>query len=73
METNNILLGGDVWFNYRHPSLFYRKSGKFMELDVFVPSLNIAFEYQGLQHFEWQVIMTLHVILQTSDNKYPLL
>jgi len=29
-----------------------RKSGKPMQLDIFVPSLQLAFEYQGGQHFE---------------------
>lgn len=35
----------DVREDYLHPALFF-KSGKPMELDVFVFQLNLAFEYQ---------------------------
>lgn len=34
-----------------HPGLLYR-SGKIMELDIFIPSLKLAFEYQGQQHYQ---------------------
>ena len=37
---------------YNHPHLVYSNSGTTVELDVFTPSLNIAFEYQGEQHYE---------------------
>jgi len=37
--------------NYPHPDLRFKKSNYNMELDVFVPSLNLAIEYQGEQHF----------------------
>jgi len=40
-----------LWEYKQHPELIYKKSKKNMELDVFVPSLNLAIEYQGEQHF----------------------
>eukprot|EP01114_Cavostelium_apophysatum_P017812 TRINITY_DN5375_c0_g1_i1.p1 TRINITY_DN5375_c0_g1~~TRINITY_DN5375_c0_g1_i1.p1 ORF type:complete len:517 (-),score=158.27 TRINITY_DN5375_c0_g1_i1:2205-3755(-) len=40
----------DVLANYLHPDMTYT-SGKLMELDIFIPSLRLAFEYQGEQHF----------------------
>jgi hypothetical protein len=43
--------GIDVQFNFQHPFLKYSNSRRPMELDAFIPSLNIAFEYQGEQHY----------------------
>jgi len=34
-----------------HPKLRYPSSNKHIQFDIFIPSLNIAFEYQGSQHF----------------------
>jgi len=42
----------DLHFNYPHPDLQYRDSKKLMELDVYIPSFKVAFEYQGRQHYE---------------------
>lgn len=41
----------EVFEDYRHSSLRFESSGYSMELDVFVPALNLAFEYQGQHHF----------------------
>jgi len=37
--------------NYLHPNLKFKKSEHGIEFDVFIPSLQLAFEYQGEQHF----------------------
>eukprot|EP01114_Cavostelium_apophysatum_P012589 TRINITY_DN2854_c0_g1_i1.p1 TRINITY_DN2854_c0_g1~~TRINITY_DN2854_c0_g1_i1.p1 ORF type:complete len:464 (+),score=89.13 TRINITY_DN2854_c0_g1_i1:116-1507(+) len=42
---------GDVQMNYVHPQLRYEDTKKAMEFDIFVPSLRLALEYQGRQHF----------------------
>ena len=39
-------------FDYKHPDLVFDNSNARMELDIWVPELSIAFEYQGFQHFE---------------------
>lgn len=41
----------DAKFNYKHSDLRFESSNVKMELDVFIPSLNLAIEYQGKQHF----------------------
>ena len=37
--------------DYQDPLLLFPGTEKRMELDIFVPELNIAFEYQGEHHF----------------------
>jgi len=37
--------------DYRPPNLRYASSGQALQLDVFVPRLNLAIEFQGAQHY----------------------
>lgn len=46
-----ILLQHDTFENYKHPSIITHLKLP-MEYDIFIPSLNLAFEYQGRQHYE---------------------
>jgi hypothetical protein len=55
----------EITTNYRHPELVFSESNSKMELDIFIPATNLAFEYQvcqqeiansflqGEQHFAW--------------------
>jgi len=43
---NTLLLS-----DYHHPDLLYTSTQRRMELDIYLPSLSLAFEYQGQQHF----------------------
>jgi hypothetical protein len=36
--------------NYRHPDLLHSVTKRKVELDIYVPSMKLAFEYQGAQH-----------------------
>ncbi len=37
--------------NVRDPDFAFEASGRAMELDIFIPDLDLAFEYQGEQHY----------------------
>ena len=43
-------MSSEIEENYRHPLLHY-ENGLPMELDIFLPKEQLAFEYQGEQHF----------------------
>jgi hypothetical protein len=40
-----------------------------MELDIFIPDLNLAFEYQGEQHFMNIFAVLEHKIVLNRDNE----
>jgi len=44
-------VGKDMYLNYIHSELRFFGTGRAVELDVFIPSLKIAFEYHGSQHY----------------------
>jgi len=56
-----------VLMNYRHPQLRFANSGYSMELDIFVPSVNLAFEYHGEQHYHWDFRYGSPLIRQQND------
>jgi hypothetical protein len=41
----------DAVWQYKHPDLRFSDSGRKMELDIWIPSIRTAVEYQGQQHF----------------------
>jgi hypothetical protein len=41
-----------VYTNYKEDTFKYETTGKWVELDVYVPSFKLAFEYQGEHHYE---------------------
>jgi len=41
-----------IKYQFRHSELRFSESGHKMELDIWIPELKLAFEYQGEQHFE---------------------
>ena len=42
----------DLIIEFRHPDLFHYSSKRNMELDFWSPSLSLALEYQGKQHYK---------------------
>lgn len=40
-----------IKYNYKHPDLRFKDTNAKMELDIYIPKLNLAVEYQGEHHF----------------------
>ncbi|MBI2757063.1 MAG: hypothetical protein HYX49_00115 [Chloroflexi bacterium] len=62
----------DTKWQYKHPDLRFKDSGRKMELDIWIPSMKIGIEYQGEQHFfpvkQWGGDIALKN-LQTRDQE----
>jgi hypothetical protein len=41
----------DIKVDYHHPKMIYQGTLQLMELDIYIPSLSLAFEYQGEYHY----------------------
>jgi hypothetical protein len=40
-----------IHFDFKHHDLRFESSNRPMELDIWIPNLSLAFEYQGIQHY----------------------
>jgi hypothetical protein len=40
-----------ILYNYKHPDLQCKDTKYSLELDVYIPTLSLALEYQGIQHY----------------------
>eukprot|EP01125_Pyxidicula_operculata_P009617 TRINITY_DN3159_c0_g2_i2.p1 TRINITY_DN3159_c0_g2~~TRINITY_DN3159_c0_g2_i2.p1 ORF type:complete len:521 (+),score=86.79 TRINITY_DN3159_c0_g2_i2:779-2341(+) len=54
--------------DYRHYGMLWPGSGLPMELDIFVPSLSLAFEYQGFHHYTDSVIFGPSAMYKGRDK-----
>lgn len=52
-----------VALDYAHPKMRFPDSQQKMQLDVYVPSLSLALEYQGQQHYEVCIYVASHVVV----------
>ncbi len=54
-NTNNNNMD-EILVEYLHPDLIYQDTLQKMELDIYIPSLSLAFEYQGEHHYKHHFI-----------------
>jgi len=54
--VRSLFVEMEVIANHNHSNLLYSQSAKNIELDLFLPQLNLALEYQGPQHYHWHFI-----------------
>ncbi len=54
--------------NHRHPQLKL-SSGASIQLDIFIHSLSLAFEYQGVQHYSTSLMFGSHAVRQKRDQE----
>jgi hypothetical protein len=50
-KIRKLFVGEPVLCSYKHPEMRYSASHELMELDIYIPTLSLAFEYQGKQHY----------------------
>lgn len=49
--TKSLFPSQEIRCRYKHPQLLFPDTNKPMELDVFLPEISLALEYQGMQHY----------------------
>ncbi len=58
----------EIYVNFHHDDLVFSHSNRFMELDIFLPQLSLAFEFQGQQHYSPN---SLFGILSVEKYQHP--
>lgn len=49
---SEIFPNQEIFYDFRHPELRFSQSNAKMELDIWIPEISLAIEYQGEQHFK---------------------
>ncbi len=58
-----------IELNYNHPNLFYSNTKQPVELDIYIPSLSLAFEYQGEQHYHRNTLFGDPQLIRSRDEE----
>jgi hypothetical protein len=79
--VQDLFSGTEVLMNYRHPDLLFSHSGARMELDIlikiilvyltdiYIPTLSLAFEHQGIQHYHHHYNIGSSIISKKRDQE----
>eukprot|EP00026_Physarum_polycephalum_P008439 Phypoly_transcript_08525.p1 GENE.Phypoly_transcript_08525~~Phypoly_transcript_08525.p1 ORF type:complete len:450 (+),score=74.07 Phypoly_transcript_08525:120-1469(+) len=54
----DLFSGCKIFEDYVHPTLIYKHNSENVQLDIFIPDLKLAFEYQGPHHYQRDVFFT---------------
>lgn len=68
LKSVNPLHSKVIKMNYKHPQLI-RDTSHTMELDFYVPDLELAFEYQGAQHYSATYQNTISLPAQKKKDE----
>jgi hypothetical protein len=49
--VKKLFRGHEIKWNFRHSDIRFPRTSRAAELDIWLPALRVAFEYQGEQHF----------------------
>jgi len=74
LQTVKALFPGEeIVEDYQHPNATLPTSKRPLQLDVFIPSRSLAFEYQGMQHFQDVSLFAPTKTCQQRDEEKRLL
>jgi len=68
-----IFLPDDIFLNYTDSKLIYVNTRRKIQLDVYVKTFSIAFEYQGEQYYRSRSIYGSHTNQQKTDEEKKIL
>ena len=74
--VKSIFPESEIYYDFKHHDLRYSESNYPMELDIWLPNENLAFEYQGEQHYMdvsemkgWDLSSGLHELRSRDQEK----
>ncbi len=78
-NSSSYSSSNQIHFNYLHPELVHLQTKEKMELDIYIPHLNLAFEYQGKDQISillrgiqnWLLLMNELILGEHHFHSHP--